>query len=135
MTWLNRWEIEERAQEFERHPVLGPATETLANLMEWTDRNSDGWPYWTKPSRAASKLMDLIEQAHRAAYRYDPDAPSGHWEPTQAEINAATRPIKAFRTRHGADFLTGEEAREARAEEARERARAETLGIPTVGRR
>lgn len=82
-----------------RHPVLGPAVETLRNLQEWTDAHSDGWAYWPKPARAASRLMTLIEQDGTWQYRQgDRD------DVTVSEYRAALRPIKAFRTRHGADF-------------------------------
>jgi hypothetical protein len=93
--WMNTWEIEEAANRFSGHPILGPATKTLQNLERWTNSHSDGWPYWQKPSRAAAKLMEMIEAAH--PFR------DGK-EPTEAEYKAALRPVKAFRTRQGADF-------------------------------
>ena len=95
MRYMNHWDIEEAGARYHGHPLLGPATETLANLAEWTDRNSDGWAYWPKPCRAAGRLMALI-------HTYD-DA----GEVTAADVadyRAALRPIKAFRTRQGADF-------------------------------
>ena len=76
--------------------VLAPALATLENLIDWTNRNSDGWAYWPKPCRSANKLITLIENAH-------PWQNPRH-EPTAAEYSAALRPIKAFRTRQGADF-------------------------------
>lgn len=120
--WLNEHEVREAREWFRHDAELSLPTETLCNLVEWTNCNSDGWPYWTKPSRAASKLCEILYRA----MRYDQ-------RPTAAQLAAAIRPIKAFRTRQGADFLTGEEAQAAREAEVRERARAEALGIPTKG--
>jgi len=97
MRFMNRWEVEEAADRHADDPILGPATQTLRNLMEWTDRNSDGWAYWPKPVRAAARLIELIEKSHPY-----------HWpreEVTLAEYKAALRPIKAFRTRQNADFV------------------------------
>lgn len=93
---MNRWEVEAAVEMHADHPILGPATQTLRNLMEWTDSHSDGWPYWVKPVRAANRLIELIEKSHPY-----------HWpreDVTLAEYKAALRPIKAFRTRQRADF-------------------------------
>lgn len=95
--WMNENEIYEAGRQFAEHPVLGPATATLTALMEWTDSNSDGWPYWRKPAQAAAKLMELVQQgiAHeREAYQL-PRTP----EPTAEQYKAALRSVKAFRTR------------------------------------
>ena len=77
---------------------MGPAVQTLANLVAWTDTHSDGWAYWAKPGRAAAKLMELIEgdgtwKAREDLSRATPEA-----------LAAALRPVKAFRTRQHADF-------------------------------
>ena len=96
MTWMNECEIEDAAVRFRHHPVLGPATRTLANLCECANRNSDGWPYWQKPSRAAARLMELIERDGTWEYHHGnrPDA-------TVTELKAAYRPVRAFLTRTG----------------------------------
>lgn len=96
MRFMNRWEVEAAVSMHADHPILGPATQTLDNLMQWTDCHSDGWAYWPKPVRAAAKLIELIEKNHPY-----------HWpreEVTLAEYKAALRPIKAFRTRQNASF-------------------------------
>jgi len=58
------------------------------NLREWADMNSDGWAYWPKPVRAALKAIELIDGRTTV-------------DITDAEMNAAVRPIKAFLTRQG----------------------------------
>jgi hypothetical protein len=80
---MNTWEIDEKVSRHAADPILGPATRTLANLRDAADANSDGWCYWPKPARAAGKLMDLIERG----------------DATAAELVAAYRPLKSFRTR------------------------------------
>ena len=95
MRFMNTWEIDEARTLYARHPVLGPATETLANLRDAADANSDGWCYWPKPARAAAKLMELIERERFVSERD---------EATERELRKALAPIKAFRTRSGINF-------------------------------
>jgi hypothetical protein len=75
---------------------LGRAVRTLDNLVQWTNRNSDGWPYWSKPSNASKRLQSLVHA--RMSPRCEDTTIS------DAEYKAALVPIKAFRTKHGADF-------------------------------
>jgi hypothetical protein len=95
MLFMNEYEIENAVMRYALQgdePVLGPAAVTLRNLMDWANRNSDGWAYWPKPCRAAEALQQLFP---------------GPWDderPTVEQYRAALRPIKAFRTRQGADF-------------------------------
>lgn len=98
MTWMNEWDIEEalRLTAMRELPNLRRGAETLARLKDWTNENSDGWPYWPKPGRAANKLMELLEAA------------TSEWhqrlevsDVSEAQIRAAIAPIKAFLTRQG----------------------------------
>lgn len=93
--WMNQWEVEEALIKFNRGdtPNLGRGAFILARLMIWTNRNSDGWPYWQKPSRAASSLMDLLHSVDR----FDPV------DVTEAQLKKVFSPIKAFLTRQGVD--------------------------------
>ena len=102
---MNRWDIERSASDFADHPVLGPATRTIQNLADWTDRNSDGWAYWPKPTRAAARLMELIERDGTWEARYGDRS-----DATVEEYKKALRPVKAFRTRFEADFEIEEAA-------------------------
>ena len=95
MLFMNEYEIENAVMRYalqDDEPVLGPAAVTLRNLMDWANRNSDGWAYWPKPCRAAKALQALFPQ------RWDDE------RPTVEQYRAALRPVKAFRTRQGADF-------------------------------
>ncbi len=99
MRFMNTYDIDEKRETFASHPVLGPATRTLAALRDAADQNSDGWCYWPKPARAAAKLMELIEGDGTWAYIQGPRA-----DATLAKLRAAYAPIKAFRTRSGLRF-------------------------------
>lgn len=93
---MNNYDIEDAAQLWADHPLLGPATLTLDNLRRAVNRNSDGWSYWRKPYNAAAKLMALIEGDRTV--RYFPDDERS--DVTEKALKAAYSPIKAFRTRH-----------------------------------
>ena len=99
MRFMNEWDIGNAQRRYADHPVLGPATTTLRRLADWANENSDGWAYWPKPCRAAAQLMELIEGngTNRALAEADERA-------TPAAYRKALAPIKAFRTRQGADF-------------------------------
>jgi hypothetical protein len=104
MTWFNRYEVAEAAIRHAGHPVLGPATTTLVNLMNWTDANSDGWPYWQKPSRAARQLTRLIDGTERkeaGEYAGNVRLDKERADATDAKLRKAYAPIKAFLTRQG----------------------------------
>ena len=85
MMFMNTWEIDESMHRYRSHPVLGPATRTLAALRDLADNNSDGWCYWPKPARSARKLMELIE--------------AGPDKATEAQYRRSLGPIKAFCTK------------------------------------
>ncbi len=92
MLYMNEYDINEARGRHAKHPILGPATQTLANLMDAADACSDGWAYWPMPARAARKLMELI-QGPRVG---------GPEIPTAADLKAAYAPLKAFRTKDAA---------------------------------
>lgn len=98
MLYMNAYEVDASVARYCEHPILGPATETLANLMDAANANSDGWAYWPKPVRAAAKLMKLIGGFRE--YVNDPERP----DITVAQLRAAYVPLKAFRTRSGLPF-------------------------------
>ena len=97
MRYVNEYDLADMARRFdpETCPVLATGVLILVRLANWTNRNSDGWAYWPKPVRAASRLMDLLESVDR-------------WEPEKdlsvADLNRALTPIKAFATRQGFDY-------------------------------
>ena len=95
MLFMNEYEIRDAVARHAGHPILGPATQTLFNLMECANANSDGWAYWPKPCRAAKKLQELIQGDRSAHFDFDRE------DVTAAKLRAAYSPIKAFLTRQG----------------------------------
>lgn len=77
--------------------------QTVTNLADWADHNSDGWAYWLKPRRAAQRAIAEIQGDGTLAADDRPDT-------TDAELTAALRPIKSFLTRqhvpHAAIIVT-----------------------------
>lgn len=98
MRYMNDWDIAQARRRFDPDTVPNRArlVEVIDSLREWANGNSDGWAYWPKPCRAASKAIALVESTSYPEYqrRQDEDA-------TDAETKAALTPIKAFLTRQG----------------------------------
>ena len=93
--WMNEWDIDDAARYFvvrrDEFPNLMRGAMVLHRLMVWTNNNSDGWPYWTKPGRASAKLQALVgDRRHRI-----------NGDITEQELRKALTPIKAFLTRQG----------------------------------
>ena len=86
--WMNRHEIELQRERRDPATALGKAARVLHALMEETDNHSNGWDYWARPSRAAEPLMKLLQ-------RNDAQGAS------DAELQAALRPVRSFLTRYG----------------------------------
>ena len=99
--WMNEYEITEAERRWRDHPLMGPATYTLASLLAAVNRSSDGWPYWKAPGRAAHRLMDMI-MAHERWERSEYQRPREGEEATPARLRAAYAQLRAFRTRRAA---------------------------------
>ena len=99
MMYMNTHDM---TQALRRHnnPAIVEAVAQVIILSEWANENSDGWAYWPKPARAAAQLMRLI--MGNGTYEY---ADWAEANVTPAMVRKAVVPIKAFRTRQGADFL------------------------------
>lgn len=99
MRFMNDYDITMAARRHADNPIAMAAINQVAILYTWANQNSDGWAYWPKPARAAAKMMDLIEgNGTNEAIRAIED------RATEANFKKAMAPIKAFRTRQGADF-------------------------------
>lgn len=98
MRFMNEYDLQDAARRFNtgNTPNRLRIANTVQNLADWADRNSDGWAHWPKPGKAADKAMQLIESRtwaeNNAQEREDA---------TTVEVTAALRPIKAFLTRNG----------------------------------
>ena len=102
MMFMNAYDVLDAREDFSDDPIYGPATATLYNLMDWTNRSSDGWAYWTTPLYAASNLMEFIQAEQKRRRDWNSE------EPNEREVRAAYKKsltaIKAFRTRQSAKF-------------------------------
>lgn len=96
--WMNRMDIEEAYGRYgQQHTPIGNAVRFLKAFMEEVDSHSDGWPYWSAPSKAADKLMNLIHGYMWRGMGAYPDVPA----PTMADVLKCMPPIKSFMTRRG----------------------------------
>lgn len=98
---MNEHEITEARQmsaELEL-PNLHKGARALANLRDWTNQNSDGWPYWAKPNRASQKLQAALAKMRTDFYRGQ-QAPQ---DITDSDLARLCAPIKSFLTRRGVD--------------------------------
>jgi hypothetical protein len=96
MSYMNDYDLQQALRRFSQSDTPNRLTLTLtvAQLRDWTNRNSDGWAYWDKPRRAAARAIDLIES------KANPEHSRMEYEDiTAAELKAALRPIKMFLTR------------------------------------
>lgn len=100
--FLNSFDIDEAqmrvSQEQSARPNLETAVAVLVRLRDWTDANSDGWPYWSKPSNASQKLQTAVSARFFGAWdsRVNDDL-------TGAELKSAISPVKAFLTRQNVE--------------------------------
>jgi hypothetical protein len=106
--WMNEHEVEEAADNYgeraDEVPNLYAGARVLYALMRWTNENSDGWPYWQKPAKAADSLMEVL-QAKDYALRFGRSR-SGELltDITTEELTKVLSPIKAFLTRQKVDY-------------------------------
>lgn len=106
--WMNEYEVEEilsrTAHEAGEVPNLYTGARVLHALMEWTNANSDGWPYWNKPSSAAGRLMEVFhDYQYPLRFGHDRDGQPLADLP-QDELKRLLAPIKSFLTKQGIDY-------------------------------
>jgi len=105
--FMNEYDVVETlsrtADQLDEVPNMYAAARVLHALMEWTNANSDGWPYWPKPGKAANSLMVMF---HNRSYalRFGHDREGKPLvDFTEADLALVLRPIKAFLRRQGVD--------------------------------
>jgi hypothetical protein len=111
---MDEYDIEQAVERWRDHPLLGPASRTLAALAAWADDGKDGWMTWPPPMSAAQRLMELIERDGRRRYQVD----RVRADVTAGELKKAYTPVKALRTKMQADFEIEEPAAVTRTRQA-----------------
>jgi hypothetical protein len=66
--WMNQYEIDAAAHAFHECPNVRKGVALLKALAESVNQQSDGWAYWRAPSKAAEKLMQLLQTAGNLSY-------------------------------------------------------------------
>src|SRR5688500_11292110 len=100
--WMNEHDVNDALRHYAQRddaPNYTRAAHILAALVDWTNDHSDGWPYWGKPSRAASKLTDALHGWRRR------HIDGVETDLTADELAAIVKPVKAFLTRQINDPL------------------------------
>lgn len=89
---MNQHEIEWAAKQQHHCPNVRKGCTLLLRLVEAVNEQSDGWAYWSAPSKAAQKLIDLLSSTGNLNY-----GTSGSITP--AELRKAIVPIRTMVTR------------------------------------
>ncbi len=90
--FMNEADIEAAAAARHVCPNVRKGVRLLRALMRSVNAQSDGWPYWSAPSKAASQLCELLKRAGNLPY-------GTHGTITAAELRQAIVPIKAMVSR------------------------------------
>ena len=98
MSWMNQGEIEGAAKAEHACPNVRKGVRLLLKLMEAVNEQSDGWPYWNPPSKAAAKLQDLLQSAGNDNGRM-PLYYGTRTTISEKDLTKAFAPIRAFVTR------------------------------------
>ena len=97
MMFLNEFEVKNLAYAFESDtPNLQRLAKVLERLVNWTNRNSDGWPYWPVPARAAANLMEVLNSAYSEFLKGNTVE-----DVTEEDVRDLLRPVKSMLTRVG----------------------------------
>lgn len=82
-------DIENMARNNHACPNVRKGVRLLAALVEAVNRQSDGWSYWSPPSKAAEQLCQLLRTAGNVWY-------DTRGTITEAELRKAIAPIRAM---------------------------------------
>ena len=90
--WLNQSDIEGLASRTHSCPNVRKGVRLLHRLMQAVNAQSDGWAYWTAPSRSAEPLVKLLQTAGNLAH-------DTRGTISAADLRKAVAPIKSMVTR------------------------------------
>jgi hypothetical protein len=89
---MNQSDIETAANNHHDCPNVRKGFRLLLLLMHEVNQQSDGWAYWSAPSKSAEKLMDLLRTAGNLWY-------DTHGKISDADFRKAITPIKTMVTK------------------------------------
>jgi len=89
---MNQSDIEIMASNSHACPNVRKGVAILHTLMESVNAQSDGWAYWSAPSKAATRLMDLLRTAGNIQH-------DTHGTISEQELRKAVSPIRSMATR------------------------------------
>lgn len=90
--FMNQAEIEYASQAHHECQNVRKGVRLLLRLMQAVNAQSDGWAYWSAPSKASEKLQDLLKSAGNLYY-----GTSGSI--TTSDLKKAIAPIRSMVTR------------------------------------
>lgn len=91
MFW-NQYEIEDAAQRQHDCPNVRKGVQLLLRLMQAVNEQSDGWAYWSPPSKASEKLQALLQTAGNVHH-------GTHGKISAEDLKKAIAPIRSMVTR------------------------------------
>jgi hypothetical protein len=99
--YLNEHEVEDCERIFHLGGAVNlyRGAQIVHALMDYADRNSDGWHMWKAPRRAARILIDWLDHERRDYLRGGPVL-----DISEADLAKMLRPIKSFLTREKVDY-------------------------------
>jgi len=101
--FMNEYDVVETlantADQVDEVPNMYAAARVLHALMEWTNTNSDGWPYWQPPQRAASRITNMFHDRNYALRFGNARDGSPLTDITETELLRLFVPVKAFLTK------------------------------------
>lgn len=89
---MNQADIELAANNHHDCPNVRKGFNLLLRLMQTVNEQSDGWAYWSAPSKAAEQLMGLLKTAGNLWY-------DTHGKISDANFRKAVTPIKSMVTK------------------------------------
>lgn len=90
--WMNQYDIEGAAQRHHDCPNVRKGIHLLLRLMQAVNEQSDGWPYWRAPAKAAEKLTELLQTAGNLNH-------GTHGTISAVDLRKAIAPIRTMVTR------------------------------------
>lgn len=93
--FLNQYDVEQMAGQQHADLNVRKGVRLILRLMQATNDQSDGWAYWSPPSKSIEKLVQLLQTAGNLMY-------GTRGSISDADLRKAVSPIRAMVTRQRA---------------------------------